>query len=147
MPVAVFKVGCVATPPALTSLCPFLLLGITVTISGPILWGILGCVLQETKGREDCDAGLAPFPSSSLKYTPGTFSLHNTINLSLHKGGPWSYSGNSWLSTLLVPTWHCQVWRDWTRVDKHRGHVSCHLAPIHPTSYSPNHCKYSLFSK
>lgn len=49
------------------------------------------------------------FPSSSLKNTPGTFSLHNAINLPPHKGGPLSCSDNSWLSTLFVLTLHCQV--------------------------------------
>lgn len=87
------------------------------------------------------------FPFSSLKRTPGTFPLHNTINLSPHTGGALSCSDNSWLGTLFVPTLHCQVQRDWTQVDKQRGHVSCHLAAIHPTSYSPNHWKYPLFSK
>lgn len=43
------------------------------------------------------------FPSSSLKYTPGTFSLHNTIILSPHEGGALSYSDNSWLGILFVP--------------------------------------------
>lgn len=49
------------------------------------------------------------FPSSSLKYKPGTFSLHNGINLFPQKGGALSHSDNSWLSTLFVSTLHCQM--------------------------------------
>lgn len=47
--------------------------------------------------------------SSALKYIPGTFPLHNMINLPLHRGGALSYADNSWLGTLFVLTLHCQV--------------------------------------
>lgn len=107
---AMFKVGCVATPAALTSLCPFMLLGITVTSQWSCFMGDpwMSVPTDERKSRIVL-LDLPLFPSSSLKYTPGTFSLHNTINLSPHKGGALSYSDNSWLGTLFVPTLHCQV--------------------------------------
>lgn len=85
---ATFKVGCVATPASLTSLCPFMLLGITVTSQQSCFMGHpwMSVPTDERKSRIVL-LDLPLFPSSSVRYTPGTFSLHNTTNLSPHKAG------------------------------------------------------------